>query len=173
MTLRAGVAFFATCLVLSCALLDHLRGPPRAPAAEADQVVFSLYAPPSTVTLDGLRLRAASIALADFLPQSGGATSCYEREESYDVTVWIADGLPPDGGCPAVDAGFPQEDGGYRDVGLMSGLTCETLYGTPGLAYVEISLRPGACDDGGEIILDQGGRYAIDVRRWRIAAAQR
>jgi hypothetical protein len=45
--------------------------------------------------------------------------------------------------------------------------------GAEGLVYVEIMLRPGACHEAGEIVLDGGGRYAIDVKNWRILAAQR
>lgn len=41
------------------------------------------------------------------------------------------------------------------------------------LVLVEIMLRPGACHAEGEVVLDGGGRYAIDVKNWRILAAQR
>lgn len=41
------------------------------------------------------------------------------------------------------------------------------------LVYVEILLRPGACEMDGEVLLDAGGLYAIDTRNWRILAAQR
>lgn len=45
--------------------------------------------------------------------------------------------------------------------------------GAEGLVYVTIMLRPEACHEAGEVVLDGGGRYAIDVKQWRILAAQR
>jgi hypothetical protein len=45
--------------------------------------------------------------------------------------------------------------------------------GGEGVVFVEIMLRPGACHAAGEIVLDGGGRYAIDVKQWRILASQR
>ncbi len=42
-----------------------------------------------------------------------------------------------------------------------------------GLVFVEIMLRPGASHAASEIVLDGGGRYAIDVKQWRILASQR
>ena len=45
--------------------------------------------------------------------------------------------------------------------------------GAEGLVYVEIFLRPGACEMDGEVLLDAGGLYAIDVKNWRILAVQR
>jgi hypothetical protein len=163
--MRLGVMapLLAASAVLGCSLLSGLRKPPRAPPAEAEKVAFSLYTPASTTKLDALRVRAAAMALADYLPEPEAAVSCQDRVESYDVTTWMAESASPDAGCPDGDA----------DAELMSGITCETLYGTPGLVYVEIQLRPGACDDGGEVVLDEGATYAIDVKQWRIAAAHR
>jgi hypothetical protein len=45
--------------------------------------------------------------------------------------------------------------------------------GVENLLYVEIFPRPGACDMGGEIVLDLGALYAIDVKHWRILAIER
>lgn len=46
--------------------------------------------------------------------------------------------------------------------------------GTGDLVYVEIFPRHGACELDNELIaLDGGGVYAIDVKNWRILAAQR
>lgn len=164
MRLGAMAPLLAASVVLGCSLLSELRKPPRASPAEAEKVVFSLYTPASTTKLDALRVRAAAMALADFLPEPENAKSCDDRVESYDVTTWMAESASLDGGCSEGDA----------DAGLMSGVTCETLYGTPGLVYVEIQLKPGACgDDGGEVVLDEGATYAIDVKQWRIAAAHR
>jgi hypothetical protein len=174
---QAALPLLAAVLIFSCSLLAELRRPPRAPPEEAANVEFSLYTPKSAVNMDAVLLRAASMALEDYFPEPGNeASSCYDRMSSYDVMVWMAEGASPDSGCPWPDAGYRLPDGGYVEFGLMTGITCETLYGTPGLVYVDISLKPGACDDadgGGEIILDLGGIYAIDVKRWRIAAAHR
>jgi hypothetical protein len=41
------------------------------------------------------------------------------------------------------------------------------------LIYVEIVLRPGACDMDGEVLLDAGGLYAIDIKNGRILSARR
>ncbi len=49
----------------------------------------------------------------------------------------------------------------------------EVSPGPEGVVYVEIFLRPGACEMEGEVLLDAGGIYAIDVKNWRIIAAQR
>ncbi len=45
--------------------------------------------------------------------------------------------------------------------------------GAEDLVYVEIVPRDGACDMGGEIVLDLGAVYAIDVKNWRILAVER
>jgi hypothetical protein len=45
--------------------------------------------------------------------------------------------------------------------------------GAENLVYVEIVPRDGACDMGGDIVLDLGAVYAIDVKNWRILAVER
>jgi hypothetical protein len=45
--------------------------------------------------------------------------------------------------------------------------------GTEGLVYVAITLRQAACHEKGEILLDMGALYAIDVKNWRLLAVER
>jgi hypothetical protein len=45
--------------------------------------------------------------------------------------------------------------------------------GAEGLVYVAITLRQAACHEEGEILLDMGALYAIDVKNWRILAVER
>jgi hypothetical protein len=42
--------------------------------------------------------------------------------------------------------------------------------GAENLVYVEIFPRPGACEMDGQIALDGGALYAIDIKNWRILA---
>jgi hypothetical protein len=69
----------------------------------------------------------------------------------------------------------PRKDAAARELCLdkRDSYDAVVVPGAEGLVYVEIFLRPGACEMDGEVLLDAGGLYAIDVKNWRILAAQR
>jgi hypothetical protein len=69
----------------------------------------------------------------------------------------------------------PHKDATPREICLYKRDSYEVIVvpGAENLVYVEIVPRDGACEMDGEIVLDLGSAYAIDVKNWRILAVER
>ena len=135
-------------LLLLCAWLPScvlFQRPPR-----------PVHAPPQ---------EAASFAWPELLPSEG--RQAVPGPMLAAIQLAMEDFLPWDLKTPA-DAPAREHCLNRRD-----SYDAVAVPGGEGLMYVEIVLRPEACDMGGEVLLDAGGLYAIDTRSWRILSARR
>lgn len=168
-------------LALSCALLTRSYRPPHAPKEEADQVKLQWGPPRERVILSGAWLRAAAMALDDFLPADeaerargeGDEALCLAQRDNYVVWAWdrsLVVAGDADGGGPEVDGGqSPDGDGGYAlDSGYDSAFEQPGMRRAPQIIYVSIFLLPGRCELDGSPLMDMGATYAIDTVKWRI-----
>ena len=177
MTMRRPITPIVLALAVvagGCGLLHVATRPPRAPEAEARQVRFPAAIPAERTVIDGRALRAAVLALDDFLPEptaplpddADPLSRCLARRDSYDVLVWSGGGTSlPDVGAGVIDAGVADAPARVEPNDAGTG----NLPGTDVL-YVTIFLRAGACPEGDSPVLDAGGTYAIDTANWRILA---
>lgn len=147
-----------------CGIFRMTPKPARASEAEAQRVKFPAFIPEERTVVDGRTLRAAALAMDDFLPEPAPSlpddadplSRCLARRDSYDVLLWSGDGsIQPavDGGSADPDAGAPSSANESR-----------------GIIFVTIFLRSGACPEGDSPVIDAGGTYAIDAASWRILA---
>lgn len=181
----------------SCALLARTYRPPRAPESEAKKVKFPWGTPRERVILSGTWLRAATMALDDFVPPEeaerargeGEEAECLAQRDNYVVWAWV---WPPqddggmDGGSPdsdggsssssdadagiEPDAGYSEAGYGYSDAGYHDAFDQPGMPKSPPIVYVSVFLLPGRCDLGGSPLMDMGAVYAIDTVNWRILA---
>ena len=108
---------------------------------------------------------AASFTWPKMLPSEGrqivsGPTLAAIQIAMEDFLPW--DIKPHKGATPAEICLY--ERGSYDVV---------VVPGAENLVYVQIVPRDGACDMGGDIVLDLGAAYAIDAKTWRILAVER
>lgn len=175
-------AFLVTTLLLgaSCALLTRSYRPPHAPASEAAKLKFPWGWPKERVTLNGVWLRAVTMAMDDFLPEEeaerakgqGPEAACMSRRDSYDVEAWVW----PGPGAGDAGAGEPMDAGSgsvpEMDAGHDYELTQPGMPKAPPVIFVTIFLLPDACDFGESPPVDVGATYAIDTVNWRVLAIQ-
>jgi len=163
------VAAAAVATVLAaggCGLLRVTFMPPRPSEADGQRVRFPTFIPEKRTVVDGRTLRAAALAMEDFLSEPAPSlpdgtdplSLCLAQRDSYDVLVWSGD----DPVEPAVDGGSADPDAG---TGSSSNTGQEVI-------FVTIFLRGGACPEGDSPVVDAGGTYAIDAANWRILAVK-
>src|SRR5437868_11069729 len=168
-TLRPALLVAILSLALSCALLTRSYRPPHAPQAEADQVKLQWGPPKDRVVLSGAWLRAAAMALDDFLPADeaereggeGDEALCLDQRDNYVVWAWersLVVAGDADGGGAEVDGGqSSDDDGGYTsDSGHESAFEQPGMRRAPEIIYVSIFLLPGRCELGGSPLMDMG-----------------
>src|SRR4051812_31156161 len=83
-------------LATNCALLTRNYRPPHAPKSEAEKVKLHWGPPRERVILSGAWLRAATMAMDDFLPAEAAENARGEGEESeclaQRTTTWSGPG---------------------------------------------------------------------------------
>lgn len=181
---RALCVVMAISLAASCTFLTHAfrYRPPRAPQSEAVKVKFPWGEPRERMELTGAWLRAATMALDDFLPAQGAEhppeselDECLSRRDSFGISVFAwspkaatdagtLDQAGTDGGSVDSQAAAAEDDAGEH-----SELTRPDMSKTPPVIYVSIYLV-GDCTLMGSPVLDAGAVYAIDTVNWRILA---
>lgn len=182
-TSRSALLVAILSLALSCALLTRTYRPPHAPKEEADRVELQWGPPRQRVILSGAWLRAAAMALDDFLPADeaerargeGEEALCLAQRDNYVVWAWERSPVmtgDTDGGHPEVDGGQgPDGDGDYSsDSGYDSAFEQPGMQRAPQIIYVSIFLLPGRCDLDGSPLMDMSAIYAIDTVKWQIIA---
>lgn len=166
MTVHRTVAAAAVATMVAaggCGLLRMTSRPPRASEAEAQRVTFPAFIPEERTVVDGRKLRAAALAMDDFLPEPAPSipddadplSRCLARRDSYDVLVWSGGGSID----PAVDGGSADPDAGSSSSNA-----------SQDIIFVTIFLRGGVCPEGDSPVVDAGGTYAVDAVNWRILA---
>jgi hypothetical protein len=163
------VAAVATMVVAGgCGLFRLSSRPPHASEAEAQRVRFPAFIPEERTVVDGRTLRAAALAMDEFLPEpapplpddADPLSRCLARRDSYDVLVWGGGG-----------ANEPAADGGAADPDAGASASSSSSEGQD-VIFVTIFLRGGACPEGDSPVVDAGETYAIDVVNWRILAVK-
>lgn len=179
--MRGHVTAAAMAMVVAaggCGLLRMANRPPRASEAEASRVRFPASIPAERTVIDGRALRAAALAMDDFLPEPGQQlpddadplSRCLARRDSYDVLVWTGGGSSDGLMEPAVDGGSTDAGAAAAELSALSPAKDAGSGEGEDVIYVTIFLRGGACPEGDSPLVDAGGTYAIDAARWRILA---